>query len=182
MRKPQVSVRVLASLTDRSNWPYLSSLYIKGWRNLDDDVNAVLTKCHLSSSCDANELNTQARMGTDYVAFVKAPSSNSPSNPIQGYSLYKHQWAMIGCGGRNELLQASAGSGISIEECAARCDADASCVSIEVSPHTSVTETTGICQLSTSCTYNLNLKLVEIEPGRERPPCGMFTTLTLLLR
>ena len=86
----------------------------KGWRNLGDDVNAVLDLCHLSNTCNAALLASYHNMALDWSEFLKEPGSDSPSNPIQGYSLYKHTWSVAGCTSRNELASVSSGVSVTV--------------------------------------------------------------------
>ena len=71
--------------------------------------------------------------------------------------MYKHTWSMTGCASRNELYS---GAALSVEECAARCNADASCVSMEVKAHSLLSDVVS-CQLSSSCTYNMAIKSIQ---------------------
>ena len=64
---------------------------------------------------------------------------------------------MTGCTSRNELYS---GAALSVEECAARCNADASCVSMEVKAHSLLSDVVS-CQLSSSCTYNMAIASIK---------------------
>lgn len=114
--------------------------------------------CQASSTCTNAYWSTGAS-GGNWDVYVKNPPSPFPPPPPPPlpptppplppptwlpYAYTRHE--NVACDGRNEIL--AGGTGYTLEECQAVCNAAPSCVSIEFGTGDNV----GACQASTSCT------------------------------